>query len=350
MNKKAMTVTRLMTLILAGIVAVEIVCLVYFNLITDYSCDDDAAKLMYHTIKMWEGRSLILPNWSYMTTGEWDCSSFPAMFLYGIIGDIFRSYAIANCINIVLLVVVINALMRCVNASMRSICIALAVILLPYSFGILCYTNMLFYSGAQYIYKVMTPLTLLLLLHRRCRTGRKSGRILWFGLWILTELLVFLTTSSSGLYVLGCGLVPIAICRISWMLLQRRWPDRQESLVAGSTMIIALVAWYFHRHAGIPSNADEMTLQTASSIIEAFHENIRSSLGIMGVLPSESTAVVSAEGMLSLIKCAVVFLLLLLTVPNFKRFLCLDRWIPGRSNGGTVRRMPMGMVSCCWEN
>ena len=49
------------------------------NLRHQYIFDYDAAKLFYHTLCMWREKTLLIPDWLYMTTGEWDCASLPAI-------------------------------------------------------------------------------------------------------------------------------------------------------------------------------------------------------------------------------------------------------------------------------
>lgn len=104
-----------------GLVVIEIACLIFYNLAANYVFDQDTAKLMYHTIKMWENKSLIIPDWTYMTTGEWDCSSILAMPIYGITGNIILSFAIANVLNIVVFSAIIRILLKSVNIPDRYI-------------------------------------------------------------------------------------------------------------------------------------------------------------------------------------------------------------------------------------
>ncbi len=114
-NKTAWNLKKIITYAFLGLVVIEIACLIYYNFATNYVFDQDSAKLMYHTIKMWENKSLIIPDWTYMTTGEWDCSSILAMPIYGITGNIILSFAIANVINIVIFSAIIRILMKSVN-------------------------------------------------------------------------------------------------------------------------------------------------------------------------------------------------------------------------------------------
>lgn len=174
-NKKIFDIDRMVTWILAGIVGIEVAFLIYYNCITDYVFDCDAAKLMYHAVKMWENKSLIIPNWTYMTTGEWDCSSLLAMPIYGMTGNITLSFAVANIINIVLFVLIIGILMKAVDVPNKYILLALSIIFVPYCWGMLEYTNMLFYSGAQYVYKVLAPLSLLAVFHHKKSGGNERS-------------------------------------------------------------------------------------------------------------------------------------------------------------------------------
>ncbi len=327
-NKTAWNLKKIITYAFLGLVLIEIAGLIYYNFATNYVFDQDSAKLMYHTIKMWENKSLIIPDWTYMTTGEWDCSSILAMPIYGITGNIILSFAIANVINIVIFSAIIRILMKSVNIPDRYIFLALAIILVPYSWGMLNYTNMLFYSGAQYIYKVLTPIALLALFHY---TPKKQHTFLYVILFVFTEILVFLTISASSIFVFVCGILPIFACRIFYVFVKKELPSKKEGALFISTMIVVIGAYLMHRVCGVASNADGMLLRNLDGMSGAFSENNLNLLSIMQVIPSGSVPVLSVQGCVSLLKCIIFAFILIFTVPDLNKFLCLDKLIRSKT-------------------
>lgn len=311
-----------------GLAVIEIAFLIYYNFATNYVFDHDSAKLMYHTIKMWENKSLIIPDWTYMTTGEWDCSSILAMPIYGITGNIILSFAIANTLNIIIFSVIVRVLMKSVNVPDTYIFLALAIILMPYSWGMLNYTNMLFYSGAQYIYKVLIPIALLALFHY---IPQKQHIFLYVILYVFTEMLVFLTISSSSVFVIACGIMPIFVCRVLYMFVKKELPSKKEVVLLVSTMIVMMGAYLMHRVCGVASNADGMLLRSLEEMSGAFGENNLSLLGVMQVLPSDNVQVLSGQGLVSLLKCVIFSFIVIFTVPNINKFFCLDKLIRSKT-------------------
>lgn len=319
---------NIITYAFLGLVVIEICCLIYYNFATNYAVDQDSAKLMYHTIKMWENKSLIIPDWTYMTTGEWDCSSMLAMPIYGITGNIILSFAIANTLNIFIFSVIVWVLMKSVNISNRYIFLALAIILMPYSWGMLNYANMLFYSGAQYIYKVLLPIALLALFHY---TPKKTEHFLYMMLYVFTEILVFMTISSSSIFVIACGIIPIFACRILYMFVKKELPSKKEAALLISTTIVMIGAYLMHIAYGVASNADGMSLRTLEGLSGAFTENNLNLLSVMQVLPSTGVKVLSGTGAVSLLKCIIFSFIIIFAVPIMNKFLCLNQLIRSKT-------------------
>ena len=87
--------------ILTGVLLVEFIFLIYYNLfhIRD-AVDQDYAKILRHVIEMARHHTLFLPNWEYLTTGEMDAASLPAILFYLITKNIYLSYGLADILNI----------------------------------------------------------------------------------------------------------------------------------------------------------------------------------------------------------------------------------------------------------
>lgn len=310
----------ILTCLLAAMVAGEFLLLVYYNLTADFIYDQDASKVLYRAVKMWENGSLVLPNWTYETTGEWDCVAFPAMFLYGMTGNIIRSFAIANILDILLFMLVVYVLLGSVGVRNRNILFALSILLIPYGWGMLEYTNMLFFSAAQYIYKVMAPLCLLAVFHYR---DRYRGRVGYYALLIFMLLLLFLTATSSGLYVAACGLFAIYITRILHFLIHKERPERRNVVVFGLSLLVVLGAYYLHVHWGINSSADSMQLYALTALPDNLRNLILGFFDIFKINP-ENCSLFSREGFSSIVRIPLVLFLVIYGFSNIKKTLRLD--------------------------
>lgn len=131
------------------ILIVQILILVYCNLFRiSEAVDCDSAKLMGRAMEIWNRKALFLDGWRYQTTAEIDCSAIIASLIYGITGKIFLSFGISNLINLALWLYIIWKLFGNMNISKQYAVVAMSIIIVPYSFGMLDYTNMLFFGGA----------------------------------------------------------------------------------------------------------------------------------------------------------------------------------------------------------
>lgn len=313
--------------LLGAMVVGEVLLLAYYNLATDYIYDQDAAKAIYHTIKIWENGALHVPGWDYMTTGEWDSTMFLAILLYGITGNITLSYAIGNIINIVLFIFVVYTLLTSVGVKNRSVLLALSIILVPYGWGMLEYTNMLFYSIGQYVYKVLTPLCMLAVYHYK---DRFTSRGIYYTLLFVLSYLIFLTVTSSGAYVIVCGLLAIWLTRGIYLLVRNERPHRDHLMELALALAVIAIALYLHIRWGVSSSADSRKLFAASGLSENLNALLVGLLSVFHILPEKCHAF-SREGLTSVVKIPLVTLLLIYGLSNIKRTFCLDRFT-GLSN------------------
>ncbi len=73
-------VQELVKLSLIIILAVQFCLIMYSNLtMIEKNLDCDTGKLFNHIAEIWRQKQLLLPNWDYLTTLEWDCSSLFAI-------------------------------------------------------------------------------------------------------------------------------------------------------------------------------------------------------------------------------------------------------------------------------
>ena len=195
---------------LALLLVIQVFLIALSNLtLIEQNLDHNSALLLKHIITMWEEKTLVIPQWSYASTLEVDCTTLFALPLYGLTKNIYLSCALSNVILTLILIRVIFLLFDGSDLLYPLICANLVCI--PYRVGALDYYNMLFFSGAQYIVKVLIPLLLIgiLLLTEQEKSLAKNGRFWRFT--VLYLILLAVSSSSSGVYVTVYGLAPIIV-------------------------------------------------------------------------------------------------------------------------------------------
>ncbi|MGN0990665.1 MAG: hypothetical protein ACI4O4_04340, partial [Candidatus Ventricola sp.] len=303
--------TDLPLIVLALSACMQILLWAILNLRYPYIFDYDAAKLFYHVICMWREKTLLIPDWVYMTTGEWDCASLPALLFYGLTGNIKLAFGLANVCNILLFALVISRLFRAVPAEhgrQKGMLLGICLVLMPYYWDMLDYANMLFYGGAQYIYKVLLPVWLISLY-----VGMPQKRLpaaLYTAAFLL---LVFATASSSGLYVMICGLFPILCCRLVRALgTENAQPDRRGLLISALTAAVFLAGFAFQKAVHLSTKTDEMTLIPMTELMPRIAQVVRDFFGVTMVLhPHEPVPLFSFTAILCCCKIAVVVVMCL---------------------------------------
>ncbi len=220
---KAEPVKALLVLLLA----VQFLLIAHSNItLINKNIDCDSAKLFTHTEEIWRQKTFFLPDWEYLTTLEWDCSSILAVPFYAVTGDIFLSFALANIAFLGIFTAVIFFLFRGKDSLYPLLCVNLLII--PYRLGMLDYYNMLFFGGSQYIIKSLLPLLLVGILLREGKDLCWKKLSVWVPVVIYLGLLL-LTAASSGFYVFLCGVFPVFAAygiykflrweRVSWQIL-----------------------------------------------------------------------------------------------------------------------------------
>ena len=208
-------VQELVKLSLIIILAVQFCLIMYSNLtMIEKNLDCDTGKLFNHIAEIWRQKQLLLPNWDYLTTLEWDCSSLFALPFYALTGDIILSFGMANILCLGGFLYIVFYLFKGEDALYPLLCANLLII--PYRVGMLDYYNMLFFGGAQYIIKASLPLILIGIIIRTEYLSTVGGMSVrkWKSIipqktdvsdWIISVVylaLVLLTSISSGPYVI----------------------------------------------------------------------------------------------------------------------------------------------------
>lgn len=129
-------------------VGVIIIILSIVNLLTDKPYDSDFADLAIHMREMVNNRSVFIDHWSSaVTTLELDCSTLFAIPIYYVTRNVFLSFAFSNIINIFIWGCVVYALVKRCGVSFSYRLLAVSLILTQWGYGMLDYTNMMFFMG-----------------------------------------------------------------------------------------------------------------------------------------------------------------------------------------------------------
>ncbi len=313
------------TYILIFFAAVQILFLSYMNLFeSPIMIDYDGAKLYKHAIEMWNHKTLFIPDWKYITTMELDCSLLLALPFYALCRNIFLSFGIANILLIFTYVAVVYAIFQRTPYQKYAF-LAVNLILIPYSSGMLEYFNMMFFNGAQYVLKVLIPLLFILLLTTE-REKRKGipNRILF----ILYTLLLFITSLSSGVYVMFCGIVPLILCGFLDFMMDGGFKkyNRYHIWLCFASFIAFGCGTLAGKIVGINARGNLMLLTKTENWQSNFHAVLLGIFQVLDSVPSGDIAAVSAKGLLYLAKIFLILLLLTVCILQIK-----DIWKPADS-------------------
>lgn len=304
---------KMFTWILYILVAVQVLFIIYINLFqTKAALDSDSAMLYTHAIEMWRNKTLFLPNWSNTTTLELDSALLFALPLYGITKQIYLSIGISNVIFLGIYLYVIIDLLKKVKLSNKHIALALGIFLMPYAFGMLDYFNMMFINGSQYGIKVILPLMLLALLF----TPREEQ--LWkrnIVLYVMYVFLLFISTFSSGLYVVLCGLLPITgTAMLDYLLDGGNQKCKKYNLyhliLFVVSALVSAIGYIGNVVTGTMARGNNMFLVQADNFVLNLQTCVKGIFQLLGAFPEETIDVITFKGIAILIKIGLVVLLL----------------------------------------
>lgn len=308
MNRKSRSETcyEFFLLLLA---AAQILFLAYMNLFeSPKMIDYDGAKLYMHAMEMWENRSIFLPDWKYITTMELDCSLLLAVPFYAVCHNIFLAFGVSNLVMISGFAGVIYGIF-CHTPYRRHAPAAVLLVLTPYAYGMLEYFNMMFFNGSQYGIKVILPLLFILLLTVPAGRRKRIGNLL---LLMLYFLLLFLTSMSSGFYVMFCGILPLLLYTgFDFLYHQEIRKYGRYHLCLGILSVAAFSAGCLAGSmSGIVARGNILFLTKP----ENWQLNLNTVfLGLFQALdsiPAQDIPAVSADGILYLLRILLLFLLL----------------------------------------
>ena len=289
--------------------AVQVFFIIYCNFfLQEKNIDSDMARLYVHAIEIFKNHNYYIPDWSYVTTAEWDCSLLFAVPFYGITHNIYTSFA---CANIVFLAIWIWTVFK-LFAGKDCIypLVSLNLILVPYGVGMLSYFNMLFFNGGQYVVKALLPLMLTAILieihsHKAWKWSQYLFAILYFSLLLIS-------TVSSGMYVFLCGVLPCVLAYFLCDLFQKDKISIGFWVCLLCNVLVVAAGYYLNIRLQVGSKGNAMTFCILPNQI---HDNIVACFwGIFELFEGVTywyTEIMSVEGIVVLLRMVFTALLLI---------------------------------------
>lgn len=301
-------------ILFGGIAVLQLLFLLYLNISTiQFQADFDSSSGMSQLVEIWRQKTFLIKNWGYQTTVGWDIPLFFAVFIYGVVRDVFLSMGIANCLFIALFVWCVLDILKLTGIRTGNCLIALSFMLVPYTVDALGYLPMLFTGTQSYMMKLLVTL---LLMQVFLRIGEKKNRKATLFSFLCFLLFSFLSAVSSGIYMLVCGIAPLLAYLIFETFSRCDW----KRLLSAQGIVIAAGILAFGcgivaaGHWGLTNTASSMKLLTSDKVAD---NALRCFVGIgelLGAFTSHKTiGVLSLDGIAALF-CVLVFAFVVFTV------------------------------------
>ena len=314
-RKKWMELILIITLIVQGLF------IFYMNFFAfDKILNFDGMNLMLHAVEMWNNKTPFITGWVETTTLELDCATLIAAPVYGFTKNIIISFGIANMIYLFYFVLVVKQLFKYAGYEKKFLLLALSVILVPYTVGMVEYFNMLFFQGAQYSVKVLIPILMLTLLMTPREQQKKPFTIVNS---IIFFLLVFISGISSGVYVLFCGICPIIASVVLDIILDNHNKKYKayHFVLMGVSFLLGAIGYYINVHRSIHARGNTMYLTNFQDFHDNFAATVTSIFHVIGALPSANTAVFSMEGITYILKVILVLVMIMTVIITSRKML-----------------------------
>lgn len=300
-------------LFLSLLLFAEIAYIIRFNFVhATESMDQDAAKLITHTIEIVRTKKLLIPHWRYMTTHEIDSSMLLAIPFYAVTNDIWFSFALSNSLYCFVLLYTLLTIFRNCHTRAESALLVCCLFFIPYSFGMLDYMNMLFVRASQYSIKILIPLLTIALLTLRDRKPLRDAILA--AIWLA---LVFISSFSSGLFPFITGILPI----LGAYLIDAIYRKDRTSISARKTALLAagsalsIIGFAVHQHYRISQSGMDAALTQAMDFGNRLFVNIGQFFALINALPNkqwaDSCSIVSLTGLGYLMRFALALALIM---------------------------------------
>lgn len=313
-----------LTILLGVVLSLELLLLLYFLFFHLDVVDPDFALILRHSEEIAKNRTFFLRDWKYSTNGEFDSPLFFAVPLYILTGKIFVSWAISHVLTIIVYLVFVYSILRRAGVGIKYRLLALITICAFWSPDAIRYADMMFFNGAWYAYRVFIPLLLVAILTDPALPKIKLRNSIMLAAYFF---LLFLTSMSSGTHGLLCGVLPIAVCEMVFIVRgYRKGPGCLYVIMGAGSFAATGLGLYFNRimdvesrtyklhglykiaESAIPSCSDLLDLFVPFSHIDHV-DVVLDPLSLHGIIQLMCLAmglVIVLFGLLSLKKCVYI--------------------------------------------
>ncbi|MBE5837167.1 hypothetical protein [Butyrivibrio sp.] len=290
-------------------VVFELGILAYCNLFNvTKALDQDYAQLLYHAKQMGDHNRILLPDWVYTTTGEFDCPMLLAVLFYKITGNVYYAYGLSDMVNIAVWIFVVNKLLDNARAKATTKFITFCLLFTTYDFGTLAYPNMMFIRGSQYSIKALVPLMLITALTIPENKWRSKDNILLF---ILLYFETFLTAFSSGVYVFVCGIFPVLLCLFIKSFLNDEKPRFRYNIIhMASAVGFSVIGMVLCKAANIPIKSDGFSVNNDTTFMDAIGHTISDFFSNFRAFPIHPVQAASIEGLSVALRWGLIAIIL----------------------------------------
>lgn len=209
---KRLSIKDLALIIVFLIFCWQIFMLGYINLTQmKYHIGYDSSSFYLKAVQMWEQKTLFVKNWAEQTNLYLDTTAPLAALFYGITGNIFFSYGLANFLCDIAIVGVAYSILKKLKASKMASLTCLNLIICPYfaytfnNANDIGYASSILTAGNWYGVRM---LVILLVIKIVMDFEDKKDNIPYI---VCATVLSFLCGLSSGYYILATVLVPVFV-------------------------------------------------------------------------------------------------------------------------------------------
>lgn len=314
--------------VLFALVAIQILFLFVFNLTRiDDAVNFDTVEYLTQVMQIWKQKTILIQDYYYSTMLTWDMSTLLAVPFYGVTGNVYLAWGMANNVLILLFIFLLAKLCKDLEYSRFTALFIFLCVFSNYQWGYIDYIEELFINGALYGFRLLFMLIFMDLLV--CIYKNKTS-VINFVLCILGVIGMFLCGASTGIFAIGCCIAPLFLAEL-WMKLIDREPIRIKSFVnkpiilLGVAIVVSLIGVVTSRCLGLSES-----ISTQKNIISSFEMSSNFHNAIVGIFelfgwPNLMTpSITSVSGVLAIVAagfalCFIGTLLLQVYLACFKR-------------------------------
>ena len=300
----------------ALILLAEVCLLIYFNLFEGKNyMGYDASVYYLQTIETWEQKKLFLDNWEWQTTLCWDSPILLSALLYGILGDVFLAYGLSCLVFIAVFAAVLYGIGTQLALSGRFKLWFFCILFTPYLAGIevnnnLGYFFMMFFDSSAYLVKNCIIFFVLYISGQIYSKGLE-GKTKYLAL--ISLIAIYVSSMSSGFYVLVFGILPAIICYVICLILTNHL--RRNIIINGVYLFLCAVAAVIGKISvaliyAYQSHDTTAILTSIGQFWDNFLDIFSGLFALTGVIPEyEGISIFSTNGIGYLFRLLLIFLI-----------------------------------------